>query len=122
MPRAVPHGCGAPGCNVLATKGAYCSDHAADQTYRGAASTRGYTKRWQRRAASFKDRHPLCGMRPHGQRPVMSQCFDEGRVTAAYQVDHVIPHRGDPVLFWDEEHNWQSLCASCGGRKSRAGL
>ena len=24
-------------------------------------------------------------------------------------VDHIQPHRNDPVLFWDVE-NWQSLC------------
>jgi 5-methylcytosine-specific restriction protein A len=61
-------------------------------------------------------------MRPDGQVPIMSQCFDEGRVTAAYQVDHVVPHRGDPVKFWDERGNWQSLCAACGSRKTRAGF
>jgi 5-methylcytosine-specific restriction protein A len=52
----------------------------------------------------------------------MSRCYDEHRITAAYQVDHVIPHRGDPVLFWDEQHNWQSLCASCGAGKTAKGL
>jgi 5-methylcytosine-specific restriction enzyme A len=52
----------------------------------------------------------------------MSRCFDEGLVTPVYQVDHVVPHRGDQHLFWDESTNWQSLCASCGSRKSRAGL
>jgi len=25
-------------------------------------------------------------------------------------VDHVIPHRGDPVKMWDES-NWESICA-----------
>lgn len=24
-------------------------------------------------------------------------------------VDHIIPHKGDQQLFWDEG-NWQSLC------------
>jgi 5-methylcytosine-specific restriction protein A len=52
----------------------------------------------------------------------MSQCYDEGRVTACYQVDHVAPHRGDEVLFWDEINNWQALCAACGSRKTAAGL
>ena len=61
-------------------------------------------------------------MRPLGQAPVMSQCYDEARVTLAYQVDHVVPHKGNDALFWDEPGNWQSLCASCGSRKSRAGL
>ena len=27
-------------------------------------------------------------------------------------VDHVIPHRGDWRLFWDES-NWQALCKHC---------
>jgi 5-methylcytosine-specific restriction enzyme A len=61
-------------------------------------------------------------MRPNGQVPVMSQCYDEGRITAATQTDHVQPHRGDQVLFWDVVNNWQSLCATCGARKSQAGL
>lgn len=35
----------------------------------------------------------------------------------AIVVDHVRPHRGDMVLFWDVA-NWQSLCLSCHNRKS----
>jgi 5-methylcytosine-specific restriction protein A len=52
----------------------------------------------------------------------MSRCFDKGIVTAAVQVDHVVPHRGDRRLFWDSRGNWQSLCAACGARKSQAGF
>lgn len=52
----------------------------------------------------------------------MSRCYDEKRTVLAEQVDHVVPHRGDPVLFWDVLNNWQSLCARCGARKSAAGL
>jgi 5-methylcytosine-specific restriction protein A len=123
MPAAAKHACGAPLCAALVDDGySFCPLHAADVAYLGSSSTRGYTKRWQRRAASFKDRYPLCGQRPYGQRPVMSQCFEEGRITAAYAVDHVVPHRQDPVLFWDEERNWQSLCAACHSRKTRAHL
>jgi 5-methylcytosine-specific restriction enzyme A len=67
-------------------------------------------------------------MRPGGAPPVMSRCYEEGRVTPVYQVDHVVPHRGDPALFKDrskrvvDQPNWQSLCQSCGARKSAAGL
>lgn len=86
------------------------------------AYARGYTKQWDRAAKAFRLRYPLCGMRPGGQVPVMSQCYLEGRTTAATQTDHVQPHRGDRVLFWDHEHNWQSLCHACGARKSQAGL
>lgn len=89
---------------------------------RRTAHARGYTKQWARRSQLFLQQHPLCGMRPGERRPVMSRCFDEGRVTAAQQTDHVVPHRGDAALFWDEDGNWQALCAACGARKSQAGL
>ena len=61
-------------------------------------------------------------MRPEGLTPVMSRCHAEGRIVAATQTDHVVPHKGNQALFWDSEHNWQSLCAECGARKSQAGL
>jgi len=82
---------------------------------------RGYTRRWEKAAKLFRLRYPICGMRANGQRPVMSRCFEEGRTTVGFQVDHVIPHRGDQTLFWNE-CNWQVLCAACGARKSAAGL
>lgn len=37
-------------------------------------------------------------------------CTAEGRPRPATVVDHKTPHKGDPVLFWDEA-NWQPLCA-----------
>jgi len=83
------------------------------------AYARGYTKRWDRTAKWFRLRYPLCGMRPDGQVPVMSDCYLEKRDTPATQTDHVLPHRGDMGLFWDLR-NWQSLCARCHGRKSRS--
>jgi 5-methylcytosine-specific restriction protein A len=89
---------------------------------RRSSRERGYGKRWEHASKAFRNRYPLCGQRPNGQRPVMSVCFDRGLVRSARQVDHVIPHRGDERLFWDREGNWQSLCASCGSKKSRAGL
>jgi 5-methylcytosine-specific restriction protein A len=89
---------------------------------RRSSYARGYTKQWDKAARSFRLRHPLCGMRPNNQAPVMSQCYDEGRETPATQTDHVRPHRGDMTLFWDCLHNWQSLCRECGARKSQAGL
>ncbi len=32
-------------------------------------------------------------------------------------VDHVVPHRGDPRLFWDRK-NWRALARSCHSRKT----
>lgn len=100
-----------------------CAIHRAQRDQRrGTARQRGYDARWEKAARAFKVRYPLCGMRPGGRAPVMSQCHEQGMVTPAYQVDHVEPHRQDQRLFWDMEGNWQSLCQSCGARKSKAGL
>jgi 5-methylcytosine-specific restriction protein A len=82
---------------------------------------RGYTKRWALVSRLFRSKYPLCGMRPDHERPVMSQCFDEHLVTAATLTDHVVPHRGDQILFWDEG-NWQSMCGTCHKKKTDAGL
>jgi 5-methylcytosine-specific restriction protein A len=87
---------------------------------RGSRHARGYDARWVRASKAFLRRYPLCGMRIGDIAPVMSRCYDEGRTTAAYQVDHVVPHRGDRAKFWDRA-NWQSLCDSCGKAKSAAG-
>lgn len=52
--------------------------------------------------------HPLC-VDPAGRHV--------GRVEPGYQVDHIVPHKGDPKLFWDRK-NWQTLCQACGAYKS----
>ena len=36
-------------------------------------------------------------------------CLAEGRTTQSQVVDHIIPHKGDPGLFWCRS-NWQALC------------
>ena len=77
---------------------------------RGTSSERGYNYRWQQRRARFLMSHPLC-----------VACEDKGLVTAANEVDHIIPHRGDQSLMWDEG-NWQSLCKPCHSAKTARGL
>jgi hypothetical protein len=32
----------------------------------------------------------------------------------------VIPHKGDPTLFWDQVNNWQGLCQSHHSRDKQA--
>ncbi|MES2789974.1 MAG: HNH endonuclease [Planctomycetota bacterium] len=44
-------------------------------------------------------------------------CRRKGRIEPAKCVDHITPHKGDPVLFW-EATNWQGLCLSCHSRKT----
>ena len=128
MPDALLKQCTGPGCANLTEK-IPCPDCSKRrESFRGSRHERGYDNDWQRDAAIFKRAYPFCGMRPDGVPPVMSRCHDEGRVTPAYQVDHVVPHRQNPTLFKDrslpvvKQPNWQSLCRSCGGAKSAAGL
>lgn len=114
--------CDEPGCPAIVPR-ARCAIHArAVDRARGSRQERGYGNRWARRAALFRARYPLCGMRPGDRPPVMSQCFLEHRTTIGDHVDHVRPHHGDQALFWDELGNWQVLCASCHARKTAAGL
>lgn len=60
-----------------------------------------YGYRWQRAREEWLRAHPLC---------IMHRKL--GRIVKGTVVDHKVPHRGDPTLFWDQA-NWQTLCASC---------
>ena len=100
MPRMPDHPCGHPGCPRLVPKGKkYCDEHAAQHPEESRpASERGYGSAWRRARRRYLEAHPLC-----------VECMKEGRYTRATDVDHIVPHRGDPALFWDED-NWQALC------------
>ena len=74
---------------------------------RGSAASRGYGRKWREARAGFLAKHPLC-----------VHCLGRGHVTGATEVDHIQPHRGDEVLFWASEWNWQSLCHTCHSEKT----
>lgn len=58
-----------------------------------------YGRKWNKARKQYLAEHPFCVF-----------CEAEGRrLSPATVVDHVSPHRCDPVLFWDV-NNWQSLC------------
>ena len=73
---------------------------------RPSAARRGYGPRWRRARAAYLARHPL-GV----------SCGAAGRLEPATVVDHIVPHKGDSVLFWDRA-NWQSMCKSCHDAKT----
>lgn len=112
MPRKPKRPCRYPGCPNLCDSGVYCSEHAAysNDHLRGGANARGYDSRWRKARALFLRRHPLC-----------AECKRQGKLTPATVVDHIIPHRGDVTLFWDES-NWQPLCAHHHNEKTGCGL
>lgn len=114
MPRYPKRPCRYPGCPNLCDNGhVYCEIH--DKSYssdamRGGAAARGYDRKWQRAREIYLRKHPLC-----------VGCLKEGRYTASTVVDHIRPHRGDQMLFWDES-NWQPLCKACHDKKTGSGL
>lgn len=108
MPRKPKRPCRHPGCPKL-SEGVYCEDHRGLYA-RETAAERGYDSKWRTARSRFLREHSLC-----------AGCLKVGKLTPSTVVDHVIPHRGDPLLFWDKE-NWQPLCKDCHDRKTGSGL
>jgi 5-methylcytosine-specific restriction protein A len=106
MPEAINRPCAWPGCRALTTYATYCYTHStkarADRERRfGTADERGYDARWRRYRVAYLAAHPLCVL-----------CERAGRVTAAEEIDHIIPRSVKPYLFW-EPTNHQGLCRVC---------
>lgn len=112
MPRTPKRPCRYPGCPNLCDSGVYCREHSAfsSDRLRGNATERGYGSRWRAARGRFLRKHPLC-----------AECLRQGKLSPATVVDHVIPHRGNMQLFWDE-NNWQALCKRCHDQKTGSGL
>jgi len=99
--------CAEPTCGVLVPKGR-CAFHARErERQRPNITVRHwyYTARWKALRQLVLHEMPVCTECQHN---------------ASRDVDHIIPHRGDPVLFWDVG-NLQALCTRCHSRKTGAG-
>ncbi|HPJ03272.1 MAG TPA: HNH endonuclease signature motif containing protein [Candidatus Limiplasma sp.] len=108
MPHKPKRPCRHPGCPNL-SDGVYCEQHRGLYA-RESAAARGYDSQWQKARTRFLKQNPLC-----------TECLRNNRIVPATVVDHIIPHRGDETLFWDES-NWQPLCKPCHDRKTGLGL
>jgi 5-methylcytosine-specific restriction protein A len=95
----------------MPTKARVHNDAAHQQLVadRANAAARGYDARWQKARLCFLQENPLC-----------VECAKEPRTTAGTIVDHIIPHRGNEKLFWDQT-NWQALCKEHHDRKTARG-
>ncbi len=96
MPKGARRPCNQPGCPALVSKG-YCDKHR-EKKQRGSSTQRGYGYRWQQARLVYLKENPLC-----------VQCKEDNQIVAAQVIDHIIPHKGNQELSWDED-NWQSLC------------
>ena len=114
MPTKPNRPCRYPGCTEMCRPGfVYCPKHNKTNNrdrFRGTAAERGYGSEWRRARDHYLQLHPLC-----------VECAKKGIIRAASVVDHIVPHRGDQSLFWDQS-NWQALCKSCHDQKTGSGL
>jgi len=98
--------CKHTGCPRL-IEGTYCDEHKGiHSNNRANAAGRGYDNRWRTARNRFLKANPLC-----------VRCKEKSKLTKATIVDHIKPHRGDKILFWDES-NWQALCKRCHDKKT----
>lgn len=112
--------CSHSGCNASAGANGVCKMHKPKPKHqkakqikqavpaklkridnRPSSAQRGYDTRWRSARELFLADEPLC-----------RNCMLQNIIKGADVVDHIIPHRGDHDLFWDQT-NWQPLCYSC---------
>lgn len=104
MPYKPARPCAERGCRNL-THDRYCDEHKKTEE-RGTSGQRGYDGHWRKLRKRYLAKHPLC-----------VKCEQAGKLTPATVVDHIIPHRGNQALMWDED-NWQALCKPCHDNKT----
>lgn len=101
MPSKPKRPCSVSACPNL-TQERFCSDHTdrakQPDRKRGTSAQRGYGSQWRKARAGFLRKNQLC-----------VQCKEQGLIVEATVVDHIKPHKGDKMLFWDRL-NWQALC------------
>lgn len=99
MPSRAPHICT---CGNIVAHDERCACRVRrrrdNDRRRPNATDRGYDHAWRKARAEFLAINPRCSW--------------PGCTTPASVVDHVMPHRGNQVLFWNRA-NWQALCAHC---------
>jgi 5-methylcytosine-specific restriction protein A len=108
MPTRVGRPCGAPGCPAVVRGGRYCPAHAPLERKpdaRESSNRRGYDATWRKIRARVLRERPLC-----------VECMRVGVVTAANEVDHIIPLRDGGT---HDDENLQPLCKSCHSKKTR---
>ena len=102
MPNSAMRPCSYPGCPALVQHGR-CEQHAEAPRpvyNRDPERQRLYDRKWQMRRRLQLSKYPWC-----------ADCLAQGRYTAATDVHHINPHRGDPTIFITSP--LISLCHSC---------
>lgn len=109
MPNIPKRPCCVSGCTNYAEPGqGRCKTHSRPKIseYREKTNALYKTARWQAMRQKQLAREPLC-----------RSCMSAGKITAASEVDHIVPHKGNERLFYDAG-NLQSLCHGCHSTKT----
>ena len=108
MPYKPKRPCAYPGCNRLAEKGQYCTEHLKEMNKqynefeRDPESNKRYGRAWKRIRDRYIKSHPLC-----------EECKQNGNLTPAEEVHHIKPlSKGGG----NEGSNLMALCKSCHSR------
>ena len=65
-----------------------------------------YDRRWREASEAWLKQYPFCVLcLCYGQ---VNECVGEGSAQRGLVVDHIVPHKGNSRLFWDQD-NWQTL-------------
>ena len=102
--------CNEPGCNRM-TASRFCPEHTKRPPQPRSERDRFLdTKAWRRMSTWKLNETPWC-----------EDCKEDGKITPAADVDHVLPRHSHPHLSL-EGSNLRSLCKRCHARKTAKGL
>lgn len=113
MPVAAARPCRHQSCGRLVKDGSgYCAEHQSDRKigkfadpHRGSRHARGYGTDWDKKRIRILRRdNGLC-----------QPCLRAGRITAAKQVDHIVPKEEEGT---DDDQNLQAICKDCHDAKT----
>jgi 5-methylcytosine-specific restriction protein A len=104
MPHSMMKPCSYPGCSTLVAHGR-CAEHPYADMHIHENQKLYNTQRWKKISANQLRKDPWC-----------AECLRGGYYMPAVEVDHIVPHRGDPIMFYVGP--FQSLCHICHARKT----
>lgn len=106
MPYAARVVCGQPGCRITEPH-----QHGREEHQRSNVEIRRLyrTARWRALREQKRYENPFC-----------VECQKDGRTELWTDLDHIVPHRGDLVKFWDP-NNVAGLCKRHHSAKTRGG-
>lgn len=105
MPVKPKRPCKHIGCSAIVESG-YCNKHKHNAKQTNEWSDMYNSRRWRKARLYYLTYNPLC-----------VECHKQGRLITARVVDHIIDHKGNYELFWNQD-NWQALCISCHNSKT----